>query len=82
MDEEKFTEIAKANFYMRCVCGIFAGILGLIVGIFLIVFAAIKNIPELIVGGIFVILAALAAGISCGYCLHRKKEKPQDKKAE
>ena len=78
-DDELFTKVAKHNFLMRLISGFIIGIIGIIIGIFLVVFFAVNNQPEFIIMSVFIILAGALATISCGFFLFRKSKKDSKK---
>ena len=82
MDEEKYTELAKADFTMKMIGGVIAGIIGIIAGIVLIVFACIKNEYSFIGFGIALIAVGILVGVIDGYILFSRHKKKSNKEIE
>ena len=80
MDDETFKKIAKADMIVRLFTGVIAGIIGITIGIVLIVFSIMKQMPELIGCGIALAAIGLFTSSICGYFVFsRYKNKKVEK---
>lgn len=75
MDDDTFTEIAKADFTAKLVGGLIAGTIGVIVGIVLIVFGLINKSTPIAVCGIALIFVGVLVGVIDGIILFSRKNK-------
>ena len=83
MDDEKFTEMAKTDFTIKMIGGLIAGVIGVIAGIVLLVFAISKNDYSFIGCAIALIVVGLLVGGIDGFILfsrHKKKTSNDEEK--
>ncbi len=74
-EDDKFTEVAKADFKMRLVAGFIFGIIAAITSGTFIIVDILKKENNMIVMLIIMIVVGLAVSASCGYFLFRKDKK-------
>ena len=76
-EDDRFTEIAKANFLLRLIVGFIFGILVAIAGVIIIIVDILKKENDMIVMLIIMVLVGLGVSASCGYFLFRKESKEE-----
>ena len=75
MDDDTFTELAKADFTAKLIGGLIAGTIGVIVGIVLIVFGLVRKSTPIAVTGIALIFVGVLVGVIDGIILFGRKNK-------
>ena len=75
VDDDTFTEVAKADFSLRLLAGFIFGILAAIASVILIIVSIVNKNYDMIPMFIIMILVGLGVSASCGYFMFRKVKK-------
>ena len=75
VEDDTFTEVAKADFSLRLLAGFIFGILAAIASVILIIVSIVNKNYDMIPMFIIMILVGLGVSASCGYFMVRKVKK-------
>lgn len=75
MDDDTFTELAKADFTAKMVGGLIVGTIGAIAGIVMIILGIVKKMSMISIIGIAILLVSVLVGVIDGIILFSRKDK-------